>query len=63
MKTYILRDPKAVEPQKAPRPLRADPAVNATVDVICGPATPPPPALGCHVLYVGLDRDPVRRNA
>jgi transposase len=39
MKTYILRDPKAVEPQK---PTRRDPALN-------------PPVCSGSVLYVGLD--------
>jgi transposase len=56
MKTYILRDPKAVEPQNPlPHPLRHDPAVTATVAVICGPATSVPPAPGGRVLYIGLD--------
>jgi hypothetical protein len=60
MKTYILRDAKAVEPQNRkrqplPDPLPADPAIAATVVVICGPATLPPAALGGRVLYVGLD--------
>jgi transposase len=57
MKTYILRDPKTVEPQTAlPNPLRRDdPALTATVDVICGRPAPPPPAPGGRVLYIGLD--------
>ncbi len=56
MKTYILRDPKAVEPQNPlAHPLRHDPAVTATVAVICGPATPVPPALAGLILYIGLD--------
>jgi transposase len=60
MKTYILRDPKVVEPQNRkpnplPHPLRNDPAVTATVDVICGRPAPPPPALAGLILYVGLD--------
>jgi transposase len=55
MKTYILRDPKTVEPQTSPRPLRPDPALTATVDMICGrPAAPPPPLAG-PVLFIGLD--------
>jgi transposase len=59
MKTYILRDSKAVEPQTPTQhsvlpPLRRDPGVTATVDAICGPPTPSP-ALGCHVLYIGQD--------
>ncbi len=49
MKAYILRDPKAVEPQNRnrpplPYPLQSEPGVTATVDVSCGPATPVPPA-------------------
>jgi len=60
MKTYILRDPKAVEPQYRkrnpwPNPLRNDPVLNATVDAICGPAAAPPPAFGPRVLCIGLD--------
>ena len=64
MKTYILRDPKAVQPQNRqpketldplPDSRRNDPAVRATVDVICGPATPVPPALAGLILYIGLD--------
>ena len=56
MKTYILRDPKAVEPQNPlPHPLRHDPAVTATVDVICGRPAPPPPVLAGLILYLGLD--------
>jgi transposase len=59
MKTYILRDPNAVEPQnlqpQVPPPGRPDPAVSATVPVICGPAKPVPPVLGGRILYVGLD--------
>jgi len=31
MKTYLLRDPKAVEPQKRPRPLRSPPVPPACV--------------------------------
>jgi len=59
MKTYILRAPKAVEPQNLQRNplahrLRADPAVTATGAVIRGrPA--PPPALAGLILYIGLD--------
>jgi len=45
MKTYILRDPKTVEPQTSPRPLRPDPALTATVDMICGRPVPPPSLL------------------
>lgn len=63
MKTYILRDPKTVEPQKrqkrpphAPADLRRnDPAVNALVEGICGPPVAPPPAPGHRVLFIGLD--------
>jgi transposase len=55
MKTYILRDPKTVEPQTSPRALRPDPALTATVDLICGrPAAPPPPLAG-PILFIGLD--------
>jgi transposase len=55
MKTYILRDPETVEPQKSPRPLRPDPALAATVDMICGRPVPPPPLLAGLVLFIGLD--------
>jgi transposase len=68
MKTYILRDPKTVEPQKiqfappllptpsAPRVAHAeDPTLTATVDAICDRPAAPPPALGCRVLFIGLD--------
>jgi transposase len=60
MKTYILRDPKAVEPQKPqfvqvvepPDPRRDDPAVTATVEAILGrpAASPTGPAQ-----FIGLD--------
>ena len=53
MKTYILRGPNTVEPQKPLRPPRVDPAVSATVDAICGrPAAAPPPG---PALFLGLD--------
>lgn len=56
MKTYILRAPKAVEPQNPQRhPRHADPSVTALVAVICGPATTGFPAQGGPGLYVGLD--------
>ena len=59
MKTYILRDPKAVEPQSLkqnPRPpLRPAPALTATVNAICGPPSKVPPGLAGLVLYIGLD--------
>ena len=66
MKTYILRDPKTVEPQKArfvqavepqnPRPpRRRDPVVTAPVDAICGPLAAVPPARAGLVLFIGLD--------
>lgn len=66
MKTYLLRDPKAVEPQKArfvpavepqnPRsPRRPDPALAATVDGICGPPARVPPARAGLALFIGLD--------
>ena len=52
MKTYILRDPKTVEPQNSFRPLREEPAVTATVEAILGrPAAPP----NGPVLFLGLD--------
>ena len=45
MKTYLLRDPNPVEPQKAPRPWRAEPVARPA------PAAPRPgPAL-----FLGLD--------
>ena|SRR6266446_5930078 len=52
MKTYILRDPKAVEPQN---PTRRDPALNPRTNATCGPAAPPLPVSSGSVLYVGLD--------
>ena len=59
MKSYILRDPKTVEPQNRkpnPRPpLRHDPVVSATADVICGQHAAAPPALAGLILYIGLD--------
>src|ERR1035437_3578432 len=55
MKTYILRDPKTVEPQTSPRPLRPEPGLTALVNVICGPPVPPPPPLAGPVLFIGLD--------
>ncbi len=66
MKTYILRDPKAVEPHKAgfvpagepqnPRsPRRRDPALAATVDAIGGPPARVPPARAGLALFIGLD--------
>ena len=58
MKTYILRDPKSVEPQKPPRPPcpePAEPAVTALVEQIGGRPTPPPPALAGLILNLGLD--------
>src|ERR1017187_9227301 len=55
MKTYILRDPQSVEPQTSPRPLRPDPALTATVDMICGRPVPPPSLLAGLVLFIGLD--------
>jgi transposase len=59
MKTYILRKPKTVEPQKStphlPPPLRTEPATTALVNVICGPALPIPPLLAGLILFIGLD--------
>jgi transposase len=51
MKTYILRDPKAVEPQKPVRTRRLAPA-PATATTLLGP--PAAPTNG-PVLYIGLD--------
>ena len=45
MKTYILRDPKTVEPQRAPRPRHPQPFAPA-------PAAAPPRG---PVLFIGLD--------
>src|SRR5664279_3081329 len=55
MKTYILRDPKTVEPQTSLRPLRPEPGLTALVNVICGPPVPPAPPLARLVLFIGLD--------
>jgi len=66
MKSYILRDPKAVEPHKAgfvpagepqnPRsPRRRDPALVATVDAIGGPPAGVPPARAGLALFIGMD--------
>jgi len=59
MKTYILRDPKTVEPQSPLKsPLhrqRPDPALDAIVDRICDAAVRPSTAPTGPVLYVGLD--------
>jgi transposase len=52
MKTYILREPKAVEPQT---PARRDPALDPLVNAICGPATMPSSAPDARVLFNGLD--------
>jgi len=51
MKTYILREPKAVEPQKPVRTRRSAPA-PASATTLLGP--PAAPANG-PVLYLGLD--------
>jgi hypothetical protein len=50
-KTYILRAPKAVEPQNFSR---CDPAVNTLVNAICDPRPRPAGALTGHVLYIRL---------
>jgi hypothetical protein len=58
MKTYILRYPKSVEPQKTnpnPPPPRPEPGLTALVNVICGPPVPPPPRLARLALFIGLD--------
>ena len=53
MKTYLLRDPKTVEPQKhRPHPLRAGPGRQATVPTIRG--RPAARAAG-PALFLGLD--------
>ena len=54
MKTYILRDRKAVEPQNR---ARRDRAVNTLVNVVCDPVPTPTPTtmLTGPVLYIGLD--------
>jgi hypothetical protein len=56
---YVLRNPKAVEPQNQqpnPRPPRpAAPASTATVAVRCGQPATALPALAGLVLYIGLD--------
>jgi len=54
MKTYILRDRKAVERQNR---ARRDRAVNTLVNAVCDPAPTPTPTttLTGPVLYIGLD--------
>src|SRR5687768_11091908 len=53
MKTYILRDRKAVERQNR---ARRDRTVNTLVNGVCDPVpTPTPTALTGPVLYIGLD--------
>jgi hypothetical protein len=51
MKAYILRDPKAVEPQNPTR--RDPPALNPRMNATCGPAARPLPVSSGSVLYVG----------
>jgi transposase len=51
MKTYILRDPKTVEPQKPVRPRHVAPAPATATTLLEPPAAP---ATG-PVLYLGLD--------
>ena len=57
MKTYILRDPQTVEPQKARRqPRHAEPVRSATVPGIGGPpASAPPRGLAGLSLFIGMD--------
>jgi transposase len=55
MKTYILRDPRTVEPQNPRPPRRDDPTVTATVDAICGRPAPTPSLPAGRVLFIGLD--------
>ena len=50
MKTYILCDPKAVEPQNPRPPRRKAPARTVTVA-----GAPPPPVPAGRVLFLGLD--------
>jgi hypothetical protein len=53
MKTYLLREPKTVEPQTPARPGGgSEPAVTAVVNVICGP---PPATVSGRSLFIGLD--------
>jgi transposase len=60
MKSYILRDPDSVEApyrkqNPSGHPRGEDPALAATVDVICGRPVPPPPLPPGRVLCIGLD--------
>jgi len=55
MKTYILRDPNAVESQLPQPQSRRDLDLTATVEAICGKAAPPPSLRTGSILYVGLD--------
>ena len=52
MKTYILRDPKTVQPQNPPPSWRADPAIQAPVETIPGR---PSPSASAPALCIGLD--------
>ena len=52
MKTYILRDPKPVEPQKSTRPPRPEPARPATT---AAPLERPAMTAKGPVLFIGLD--------
>jgi transposase len=52
MKTYLLRDPNTVEPQKHPRPLRAQSVGPTTAAALLGPSAASPHG---PVLFIGLD--------
>ena len=52
MKTYILRDPKPVEPQKSTRPPRPKPAAAVTA---AGLLPRPSATIKDPVLFIGLD--------
>ena len=52
MKTYILRDPKTVQPQNPQPSLRDDPAIQAPVETILGR---PSPSASAPALCIGLD--------
>ena len=51
MKTYILRAPKTVEPQKAVRPQRRTPPPATACEVLGRPAQ----TQNSPVLFIGLD--------
>lgn len=55
MKTYILRDPKAVEPQKPRNTRGKNRALSANANAVSGPAASPIPMPGKPILFIGLD--------